>query len=321
METGEVDASKIDWENSTFGIWYTDLYDLDSCFGAENSGYIRIPYYADWNYKLGRTGTYQFNGHDSRFWCMFEEAFADEIKARAQSLTGQNEGAEGPLNYAVLRQVHITDNAELVCPAVVNEDMEYKYEDAWTKGYWDYSEDPDNPTWTQTDQYKYLQRGSRTEQKESFIYRRSMMLYSKYQCSQFTNNRLAFRCGSAVSKDDTAITLRAIQAMYMGVQFGDSGSPVMSDKKAADEAATILAPNGLGRSDNCYIMGASNLTSVSSLAAFHPYEIGLTNAGKLKTLLIGSHEQGYPGHCRNGDVKPVHAVERPIIVRNHTARL
>ena len=297
METGAVDASKIDWANSTFCVWYTDLYDLDSCFGAENSGYIRIPYYADWNYKLGRTDTYQFNGHDSRMWCMFEEAFADEIKARAQLITRSNTGS-GTLNYAVLKQVHITDNAELVCPAVVNDDMEYKYEDAWTKGYWDYSVDPENPTWTQTSAYKYLQRGSRTEQKESFIYRRSMMLYSKYQCDQFLNDQLAFRCGSAVALADTTIVLSAIQAMWLGVSYGDSGSAVMSAKKAAGETATIISPNSLGRSDNVHIHGASNLTSVSSLAAFHPYEIGLTNAGKLKTLLIGSNETGYA----NGDL-------------------
>ena len=297
METGAVDATKIDWANSTFGVWYTDLYDLDSCFGAENSGYIRIPYYADWNYKLGRTNTYQFNGHDSRLWCMFEEAFADEIKARAQLITRSNTGS-GTLNYAVLKQVHITDNAELVCPAIVNDDMEYKYEDAWTMGYYDYSVDPENPTWTQTSAYKYLQRGSRTEQKESFIYRRSMMLYSKYQCDQFLNDQLAFRCGSAVAQADTTIVLSAIQAMWLGVSYGDSGSAVMSAKKAAGETASLVAPNGLGRSDNVHIHGASNLTSVSSLAAFHPYEIGLTNAGKLKTLLIGSDASGYS----NGDL-------------------
>ena len=295
--TGAVNESKIDWENSTFGIWYCDLYDLDSCFGAENSGYIRIPYYADWNYKLGRTDTYQFNGHDSRLWCMFEEAFADEIKARAKLLTRSNTGS-GALNYAVLKQVHIIDNAELVCPAVVNEDMEYKYEDAWTEGYWDYSVDPENPTWTQTSAYKYLQRGSRTEQKESFIYRRCMMLYSKYQCDQFLNDQIAFRCGSAVAQADTGLTLSAIQAMWLGVTYGDSGSPVMSAKKAAGETASLSAPNSLGRSDNVHIHGASNLTSLSSLAEFHPYEIGLTNAGKLKTLLIGSDEEGYA----NGDL-------------------
>ena len=296
-DTGVVDISKIDWENSTFGVWYTDLYDLDSCFGAENSGYIRIPYYADWNYILPRTGTHQFNGYDSRLWCMFEDAFADEIKARAKLLTRSNTGS-GTLNYAVLRQVHITENAELVCPAVVNEDMEYKYEDAWTKGYWDYSVDVENPVWTQTSAYKYLQRGSRTEQKESFIYRRSVMLYSKYQCDQFLNDQLAFRCGTPVAIADSTISMAAIQAMWLGVTYGDSGSPQMSDKRAAGQTASIISPNVLGRSDNIHIHGASNLTELSSLAAFHPYEIGLTNAGKLKTLLIGSNAEGYT----NGDL-------------------
>ena len=297
METGEVDASKIDWTNSTFGVWYTDLYDLDSCFGAENSGYLRVPYFADWQYKLGRTGTYQFNGHDSRLWLMFEEAFAPEIKARAQELTRDTAGT-GTLNYGVLKQVHITENAELVCPAIVNRDMVYKYEDAWTEGYWDYSVDSANPSWVQTSDYKYLQRGSRTEQKESFIYRRSMMLYSKYECDQFKNDRLLFRCGSAVAKEDTSITLSPVQAMWLGVSYGDSGSATMSGKRMAGETAVITSPNDLGRSDHVYIHGASNLLSVSSLAAFHPYEIGLANAGKLKTLLIGSNAQGYV----NGDL-------------------
>ena len=297
METGAVDESKIDWSNSTFGVWYTDLYDLDSCFGAENSGYIRVPYYADWNYKLGRTNTYQFNGHDSVLWCMFEDAFADEIKARAKTLTNDSNGG-GALNYGVLKKYHITDNAELVCPAVVNRDMGYKYEDAWTEGYWDYSEDENNPTFKRTKDYKYLQRGSRTEQKESFIYRRSVMLYSKYQTNQFIQDRITFRAGSAVNIADSEITLTPVQTMYMGITYGDSGSPTMSAKKAAGENAAITSPTNMGRSDTVYIHGASNLTNISSLAAFHPYEIQLSNAGKLKTLLIGSDASGYS----NGDL-------------------
>ena len=297
-ETGEVDISKIDWERSTFGIWYTDLYDLDSCFGAENSGYIRIPYYADWNYQL--KGNHQFNGHDSRLWCMFEEAFATQIKERAQNIVRTNTGY-GALNYNVLKQVHITDNAELVCPAIVNEDMEYKYEDAWTKGYYDYSQDSDHPEWVQTNAYKYLQRGSRTEQKESFIYRRSNMLYSKYQCDPFINDQILFRCGDAVELgedqtielQDSLIELKAIQAMWMAVSYGDSGIPQVSTKKMAGETASFTANNRMGRSDHIHIHGASQLTDISSLAKFKPYEIGLTTAGKLKTLLLGSHEAGY----------------------------
>lgn len=313
-ETGAVDASKIDWENSTFCIWYTDLYDLDSCFGVENSGYLNIPYYADWTYYLG--GRYQFNGHDSRLWCMFEEAMGTEIKERAQRLANPSEGT-GTLNHTVLTQTHITENANLVCPTIVNEDMVYKYEAPWTEGYIDYSKDTSevvgDPTqdsrWTKTHEYQYLLRGSRTEQKESFIYRRSMMLYSKYQTPQFTYDQITFRCGAPLAREDTKIDLKAIQSMYMGIKYGDSNTPVMSTKKAAGETAELFAPDVkiegsnvyvMKVSDTVYIMGATNLTDISSLAAFKPYEIQLQNAKKLKTLLIGSNAYGYSNDSLKG---------------------
>jgi hypothetical protein len=49
---GNVDISKIDWDNSHFAIWAPVLYDLDSCYGVENVGYLTIPYDADWYYNL-----------------------------------------------------------------------------------------------------------------------------------------------------------------------------------------------------------------------------------------------------------------------------
>jgi hypothetical protein len=81
-------ADNIDWEtgegHSTFAVWYPVLYDLDSCYGAENVGRITIPYDADWNYTYN--GKNQFSGVDSRLWLMVEEAFADELKTLAQTL-------------------------------------------------------------------------------------------------------------------------------------------------------------------------------------------------------------------------------------------
>jgi hypothetical protein len=50
--TGVVDANAIDWEHSTFAVWAPVLYDLDSCYGVENVGYLTIPYDADWYYNL-----------------------------------------------------------------------------------------------------------------------------------------------------------------------------------------------------------------------------------------------------------------------------
>ncbi len=292
--TGAVDADKIDWENSTFAIWMTDLYDLDSCFGAENSGYIRIPYYADWDYTL--RGANQFNGYDSVFWLMFEEAMASDIMAEAQRLTSSE-----LLCYESLYKTHITENAELICPAIVNRDMEYKYSDPWTDGFFDYSVSTSNPAWVQTNAYKYLQRGSRTEQKAAFIYRRSHMLYSKYQCDQYRNNNINFRAGQNVEPENSAITMEATQAMYFGVKYGDTGNNITaSGKVAAGTPATITSTQRIGRSDTVYLYGGTDLTDIGDISAFKPYEIQLSKATKLKKLTIGSGADGYENTSLSG---------------------
>ncbi len=296
MSTGEVDADMIDWENSTFAVWITDLYDLDSCFGVENSGYLQIPYYADWNYHLD--GTQKFNGRESILWLMVEEAFADDIQKKAQELTDKSSG-NGGLNYETLYDYHIKNNAMLVCPAVVNRDMEHKYSDPWTKGYVDYATEgyPVN----HISDYKYLQRGSRTEQKDSFIYKRSNMLYSKYKCNKFINNNINFRVGTngGVPASDSSITVTAAQALYPAVKYGDGDAAIVSiEKTAAGVPATITKPgtttsDKVGFSDTVYIAGGTMLTDIGDISKFRPYELQLQNATGLKKLTIGSAEEGY----------------------------
>lgn len=296
METGEVDASMIDWENSTFAVWICDLYDLDSCFGVENSGYMQIPYYADWHYHLN--GTQKFNGRESVFWLMFEEALADEIEDKAQLLTDRSSG-NGGLNYESLYDYHIKNNAMLVCPAVVNRDMEHKYSDPWTEGYVDYASEG-HPVRHISD-YKYLQRGSRTEQKDAFIYRRSNMLYSKYKCNKFLNNNINFRVGTngGVLATNSGITVTASQALYPAVKYGDGDAAVISvEKTAAGIPVTITKPgtttaDKVGFSDTVYIAGGTFLTDIGDISKFRPYELQLQNATGLKKLTIGSAEDGY----------------------------
>lgn len=296
METGEVNADMIDWDNSTFAVWITDLYDLDSCFGVENSGYLQIPYYADWNYHL--KGTQKFNGRESRLWLMIEEAFADSIQKKAQELTDRNAG-NGGLNYEALYDYHIKNNALLVCPAVVNRDMEHKYSDPWTDGFVDYSSEG-YPVRHISD-YKYLQRGSRTEQKDAFIFRRSNMLYSKYKCNKFMNNNINFRVGTngGVPASDSSITVTASQAIFPAVKYGDGDAAIVSaTKTAAGVPATITKPgttasDKVGFSDTVYIAGGTMLTDIGDISKFRPYELQLQNATGLKKLTIGSAEEGY----------------------------
>lgn len=292
MSNGEVNADMIDWENSTFAIWITDLYDLDSCFGVENSGYLQIPYYAEWDYKL--KDTQKFNGYDSRLWLMFEEAMASDIENKAKELT--NRSGQSGLNYESLYTWHIQDNALLVCPAVVNRDMEHKYSDPWTEGFTDYSQD--GHPFRHISDYKYLQRGSRTQQKDAFINRRCNMLYSKYNCDKFLNNNINFRAGVDVLVPDSDITITASQAIYPAVKFGDGDAAVVRGSKVpAGQSTTIRkagnAEDKVGFSDTIYIAGGTLLTDIGDISKFYPYELQLQNATGLKVLTIGSTAEGY----------------------------
>ncbi len=289
---GRIDGSKINWTDSQFAIWFTDLYDLDSCFGADNVGYLRIPYYADWYYYTGTKGeqsySEKFSGAQSYFWRMFEDVFAADIKRMAQELTTPSQ-QYGDLSYETLKRVHITENAELVCPAIINRDMEYKYDDTWVEGFYN----PVSQQYEHDDQYKYIHRGSRTEQKDSFLYKRSRMLYSKYQCGQFLNDSLSFRCGSTIDRNKTGIILEADQKMYLGVRYGDSAPNMTNDMINAGVSASFISPSGCGATDTIYILGASNLTKISDISAFIPQELKIGAAKKIKELIVGSDKSGY----------------------------
>lgn len=301
-ETGEPiyvynmkNADQIDWEASTFAKWAPVLYDLDSCFGVENVGLLKIPYNAGWQYV--QNDQHLFNGHDSRFWLMFEDCFGEEIAAKAPTLYNRDRG----LNYNTFYQEQIVGNQQAIAPAMTNQDMLLKYDVPWATGFMNYSNKP--PTY-ETPEYKYLQRGSRATQKASFISKRSMLLSSKYQTNSFKNDRISMRYGANVAANDAVINLSANQQFYPAVSFGDNkgwtqanrlvdGTPVVNGLVNAGETCQIKATSDAGGQDTLFIAGASVLTDVGDLSVFKAYEINISAAKNLKKIAFGSHAEGY----------------------------
>ena len=285
---GNVDVDAIDWENSTFAVWYTDLYDLDSCFGAENSGYLRIPYYANWDYVISvdsnNVPLYGFNGYQSRLWLMVEDAMADAIKTQFQTLTSTNK-----LTYQNFYNQQIANGIKLICESVANTDMEYKYNDAWIDGYIN-----ENDQFIYTSDYKYMQR-ERELQKDMFIYKRAQLLYSQFQTTQFNNDHIAFR--SAVSSDvELPVTIKSLQYIYPAIGL----NAIQTEEYSyPDNGTLLLAPNTettisrtIGQSDNIFVYSASNLTKLD-ISGFKPYEINLNNGKNLRELILGSETGSY----------------------------
>lgn len=302
--------NNIDWQqgegHSNFAIWAPVLYDLDSCFGAENVGYLKVRYDADWNYSL--YNKLQFAGFDSILWLQVEDCFQNELKAMAKTLYNRATG----LNYTTFYRQQITDNLASVCPAITNQDMILKYETPWTEGYLDYSQDTANPT-TSTDEYKYLQRGTRTAQKATFMKQRSMLLASKYDGNEFKQDKITFRAGTLVNQANAVITLTANQKLYHGVQFGDLNDVSKVTRRAvsmydADNDTWVPITTGwipefvpcrvqnigdMGNTDGIEIYGASVLNDIGDLSRFHPYQIDVGKAINLKKLIIGSATTGF----------------------------
>ena len=298
----------IDWQqgegHSNFAIWAPVLYDLDSCFGAENVGYLKVRYDADWNYSL--YNKLQFAGFDSILWLQVEDCFQDELKAMAKTLYNRVVG----LNYATFYRQQIIDNLASLSPAVTNQDMILKYEKPWTEGFLDYTNDP--PTQS-TDKYKYLQRGTRTAQKATFMKQRSMLMASKYDGNEFKQDKITFRAGTVVNHDNAVITLTANQKLYHGVQFGDLNDVSKVTRRAYEmynSATDTWVPvndnwipefvpchvkniGDMGNTDGIEIYGASVLNDIGDLSRFHPYQLKIGNAVNLKKLIIGSSVEGF----------------------------
>lgn len=314
INTGEVDKdnnpiykynmkneNQIDWEASSFAIWAPVLYDLDSCFGVENVGLLKIPYNADWQYQ--DEDSYLFNGHDSIFWLMFEDSFDAEIRTKAQALYNRDRG----LNYNTFYQEQIVGNQNETAPAMINQDMLLKFDAPWTEGFINYAEKP--PIY-QTPEYKYLQRGTRAAQKRQFISQRSMLLSSKYSADEFRNSRISMRYGADLAEATLQIT--GNQIFYPAASFGDNkgwtsateledGTLIPDGMVNANETCIIRSPSSMKGQDTLFIGGAKVLTDIGDLSPLKPYEIKLGTATNLKRLILGSDLPGYV-NTRTGEV-------------------
>lgn len=297
----------IDWEKSKFAIWMPDLYDLDSGFGVENNGYLHIPYYAEWDYYLYGNDPekldYKFNGKNSRLWLMVEDAFKEDLKAQFQTLAQRE---VFPLNYEGVYKEHIANNALLIAQNIVNKDMITKYSDPWQYGYFNPEKENEDGTigaYVYDDQYKYIQRGSRTSQKIEFLRGRSAMLYSKYESTKFNSsgNAFTFRIGKNLTGDELVLNLKYSNALYPSCYFGDSKTFIKTEKFIpGDPAVTLKGSNGMNSSDGIYIHGGQYITEINNLSSFYPYEVQLQNMANLKSLYLGSFEnQDYENTATN----------------------
>jgi len=288
---GTVNINNIDWTNSTFGIWYIDLYDLDSAFGAENVGKLKIPYNADWDYIIPDDGQHGYNGWDSPLWLMFEDSFQAEIKEAYQILASKG------LTFENFKRVHLTEGLNTLVEALVNRDMGYKYDDAWTKPYTEIVTNPDGTTkiteGKTTGDYKRLQTDRRF-QKENWMRRRANLYDSKYAATAFKTDRIFFR----PTAGEHTISITGLQDFYPAIIYGnsDSGSLVYPNNSSVpvlfreNNPSTMYFYTNASGNDDIYIFGASCLKTLN-MSGCNPQTLNLEKAPNLSTFIYGNEAE------------------------------
>lgn len=294
-DTGEFNFNLIDWENSIFPIWYTSLYDMDSCGGVDNNGRNIYNYDVEihdiYAYDADGNPTYCFNGEGSVFWCMVEDAFGAEIKARWNTL---RDSTKTILSPEIMFNEYMTKGVETLPPVVYNEDQRFKYLDIFTDGYYDITTQSD----IFTSIYQYLCQGSKKYHKLWFVEKRVSFLDSKYISPQYLANNISFRINKGtnvyVTPDEIAINVTPSTTQYQYCEYGNSAGTYYGGKCRAGETITIK-PSAAGIMQDIVfkVFGSNNISSIGDISHLYPSKPDFRYATLLKDLIIGSSREGY----------------------------
>ena len=282
---GSVDASGIDWENSTFAVWYPTLYDLDSCLGADNNGFDQFPYYAEmWD---SYNGVKIVNGSENVFWKLFYAAFYDEYVSLYRRLRDTDKSLSPEL-YAAAMIDNLTEALPIVA---VNKDEKYKYIDAYEGGY------PDGSTgnWLYTLAYLYLVKSTMESYHRDFITKRFAMLDSKCMSDAYRSDNFNLRVNRGQSNpEDLAFRVTPCQALYLYTEWGNSGSYIGGKVLEGESITMMPASSGNWADIVLAIYGASHIKSLGDLSVLYPSKLqSLSLCANLTELILGSSESGY----------------------------
>ena len=270
------------------GRWMFIFYDNDTLIPINNEAVIEFLYNVEIQDTIGNKNVW--NGADSEFWKLVEEAFADDIREMYYTIRQR-----GILSYDRMIEYLYKRQAEKWSEAIYNEDGYFKYEQPLTEGYLDYSQSHENPQIVKTGAYLYALQGSRELYGKWIWKNRFLYLDSKFLAGSVLGDTAVFRTytpavwtGIAPCAD---ITLTSFNAMYFNVKWG---SVTRSQRVGFNDSFKMVAPEGMTFNDTeTIIYGASLITSLGDLSALYPGSVDVSKMTRLKELIIGSTVEGY----------------------------
>lgn len=255
-------AKNMFWDTDNGTIWYPRFYDMDTGFGLNNEGVLGF------GYGLEQHDPDIYNGENSLFWNLFEQAYEQEIKDMYLSLR-----ASGKLSYEAYVDYFYTNHIKLFCEAQFNADAQFKYINPLV-------EDGDAT-------YLYTAQGSRVSHFRWWVANRLKYLDSKYETPQYTANYLTMRLYTTNGN----YTITPYNDQYLKIKFGSTDVKV----RAQEGVPTVVpAPAGLVFNDTeTIIYGGDGIADLGDLSEKYAGTVDLKNGLKLGRLKLGDQKASY----------------------------
>lgn len=254
--------------------WSPAWYDMDTCFGLNNTGAYVFDY--DCDFKDPST----FNGSGSKLWDGLYNCYMPEINAMYRTLRGSSLSPDTQkLSYNKSMDIVYGANIKYKSEAMYNSTAFFRY----------ITPDLDAMSGTQLP----AAQGNRLSLLRYWLSNRQTYLDSRYGSNDYSSDKITMRM-SAPKTINFEITPDT--TMYLGLAFNqaDASMPDATSRSGKVKEGTTwkytYPVDGALQDLNTYIFGASHLTDIGDISVCTPKNINIQGAYKLKRFILGTDD-------------------------------
>ena len=254
--------------------WSPAWYDMDTCFGLNNTGAYVFDY--DCDFKDPST----FNGSGSKLWDGLYNCYMPEINAMYRTLRGSSLSPDAQkLSYNKSMDIVYGANIKYKSEAMYNSTAFFRY----------ITPDLDAMSGTQLP----AAQGNRLSLLRYWLSNRQTYLDSRYGSNDYSSDKITMRM-SAPKTINFEITPDT--TMYLGLAFNqaDASMPDATSRSGKIKEGTTwkytYPVDGALQDLNTYIFGASHLTDIGDISVCTPKNINIQGAYKLKRFILGTDD-------------------------------
>lgn len=247
------DDGSVDYDKSTFAIWYPQFYDMDTGIGVDNIGNNVYESYHD--IRGNTLDPVTFNTPDSVLWLNLEACFMTEIKSRYRTLR-----LNSKLSIENFEKYYFDLFVDKIGQYYYNRDSLVKY-----FGY---------------DQYYYMCQGNARSHFINFMTKRLIYMDSIFG---YNTSNIIFRNRKLANQTTTKINfgIKVSTPQYIDVQYTDND---VETKLCNSNTYTFFNKAITGNDSNITISGKPYITELTGLSYCNIETIDLSGATDLRIM-------------------------------------